>query len=63
MAATGGPAEVVVLAIVSIFPVTAIIPIVTSLVTIYYLTRPKVKAFFGRGPAAAETHGKHGEVN
>jgi hypothetical protein len=59
----GGTTDVIVLVVLySIFSI-AFIPILTSLVTIYLLTRPNVKAFFGRGPVATGNFAKPMEVN
>ena len=53
LTATAGPVDTIALAVLIIISMIAIIPIITSSVTIYFLTRPNVKAFFGRGPAAS----------
>jgi|SRR6267378_7549380 len=49
LSATAGPAELYASAVILFIPFIAIIPIITSSVTIFFLTRPHVKAFFGKG--------------
>lgn len=46
-----GSTDVIVLGVIGTISVMAIVPMATSSVTIYFLTRPNVKAFFGRSPA------------
>jgi len=59
---TSSPVEVIGSFVAFLFSLTAFISVTTSSVTIFFLTRPHVKAFFGRGPAT-ETHAKLKEVN
>ena len=56
-------ADSIFLTVIEIISLIAIIPIITSSVTIYGLTRPQVKAFFGKGLATTESHAKPVEVN
>jgi hypothetical protein len=50
LTAITGPADVIASAELVIISMIAIIPIITSSVTIYGLTRRNVKVFFGKGP-------------
>jgi hypothetical protein len=61
--AIGVSTDVVVLVVLYTISAIALIPLMTSSLTIYLLTRPNVKAFFGRGPAATGNFGKAMEVN
>jgi len=37
--------------IISLIAIVGIVPLVINILILYYLTRPHVKAFFGKGPA------------
>jgi hypothetical protein len=56
LTAAAGPADVIALGVLIIIAEIAIIPIITSSLTIYGLTRRNVKVFFGKGlPAPSLT--------
>ena len=57
-----GSTDPITLAVLIIIAQIAIVPIITSSVTIYLLTRPNVKAFFRRGPAAPGSQANLTEV-
>jgi hypothetical protein len=63
LSAIAGPFDSIALFEVILIDFIAIIPIVTSAVTVGILTRPRVKAFFGKGPAAMGSFAKPMEVN
>jgi hypothetical protein len=39
--------------IIALIAVVGIVPLIINILILYYLTRPHVKAFFGKGPAPA----------